>query len=338
MDASSRYVIFWRKHDTVGPACLWRADLERRLLTVFSEPLSQLRGFAVSPDQRYFFCTHRLDDRSYQILRIDIASLDLRHWTFDDGGPIPRTMGSVTPDLHYYVASAYLGGGRFGILRFDLETGVREVIWEQDAEMCNAHPQIDPGGTDIMIQHNRGATVDAEGRMVVRFGEIGKTIYLIDIEGQNRRALPWGKPYTWPTQGHQCWIGQTGGILSTVGGGPRDELAREGNLLALWPGEERPRVVAKGYYFSHPNASRDGRFFVSDELPGGRVVVGSFNTGRTQVLCESGSSFGGPQYTHPHPYYSPDNRWVIFNSDRTGVPHVFAASVPDGLLASLDEP
>jgi Tol biopolymer transport system component len=107
--------------------------------------------------------------------------------------------------------------------------------------------------------------------------------------------------------------------------------------LALWPGEEKARVVAKGYYFSHPNASRDGRFFVSDELPSGRVVVGSFRTGRTQVLCESGSSFGRPQYTHPHPYLSPDNRWVVSNSDRTGIPHVFAARVPDGLLESLDE-
>jgi hypothetical protein len=187
-----------------------------------------------------------------------------------------------------------------------------------------------------MIQHNRGAQVDETGRMVVRFGEIGKTIYLIDVEGGNRRPLPWGKPHIWPTQGHQCWISKTGGILSTVGGGPREQLAEEGNLLALWPGAAKPEVVGRGYYFSHPNASRDGRFWVSDERGGARIVAGSFKTGKQQVICASGASFGSPQYTHPHPYFSPDNRWVIYNSDRTGIPHVYAACLPEGLLDELD--
>jgi hypothetical protein len=336
MDAASRYVIFWRKHDSVGPARLWRADLERDLLTVISEPLYELRGFAVSPDQRHFFCTHRINEVTVQIVRIEIATLEEQRWTFDDGGPAPRTMGAVTPDGRYYIGSAYLGSKRFGILRFDLARNERELIYEQDHEMCNAHPQIDPGGTDIMIQHNRDSIVDDQGRMVRPYGEIGKTIYLIDIDGGNRRPLPWGRPHTWPTQGHQAWIGKTSGILSTVGGGPREQLAAEGNLLALWPGEERPRVAGKGYYYSHPNASRDGRYWVSDELPEGRIVVGSFKTGACAVLCASGSSFSRPQYTHPHPYYSPDNRWVVYNSDRTGIPHVYAARIPDGLLASLD--
>jgi oligogalacturonide lyase len=336
MDAASRYVIYWRKHDSVGPARLWRADLEQSLVSVITEPLHELRGFAVSPDQHTFFCSHRLDKQTTQILRIDIATLEQRRWTFDDGGPALRTMGSVTPDLRYYIGSAYLGNKRFGILRFDLEHGTRELIYEQGHEMCNAHPQIDPGGgVDMMIQHNRDSIVDEHGRMIRPFGEIGKTIYLIDIEGKTRRSLPWGKPYTWPTQGHQCWIGKTGGIRSTVSGAPHDQLVQEGNLLALWPGAERPEVVGRGYYYSHPNASRDGRYWVSDERPGARIVVGSFETGRTAVLCESGSSFFSPQYTHPHPYYSPDKRWVIYNSDRTGIPHVYAARVPDGLLESL---
>jgi hypothetical protein len=94
--------------------------------------------------------------------------------------------------------------------------------------------------------------------------------------------------------------------------------------------------VGKGFTYSHPNASRDGRFWVSDERDGAQIVVGAFKTRKAQVLCASGSSFGSPQYTHPHPYFSPDNRWVIFNSDRTGIPHVYAARLPDGLLEDLD--
>lgn len=36
-------------------------------------------------------------------------------------------------------------------------------------------------------------------------------------------------------------------------------------------------------------------------------------------------SIYGPQYTHPHPCYSPDERLVTFTSDRTGMPQVYVA-------------
>ncbi len=339
MDAASRYVMFTRRMNSVGPVQLWRADLERNLVTYVSETQGNMRGHAVSPCHRYFYYTDLRDGLTYELVRVDMNSLEMDRWSFDDGQFTPRTRGSVTPDLRFYINSAYLGHKRYGIWRFDFNTGSRDLIWEQGHDMCNAHPQIDPGGTDIMIQHNRGSVVDDDGRMLVPFGDIGKTIYLIDINGRNRRNLPWGKPYTRPTQGHQSWIGKTHGILSTVGDRnvSRGQIKGEGNLLALMPGDETPRVITKGYYFSHANASRDGRFYVSDETEGGRLVVGSLSTGKSRVLCETGTSFSRPQYTHPHPYFSPDNRWVIYNSDRTGIPHVYGALVPEGLLEELEQ-
>ncbi|NLD74780.1 MAG: hypothetical protein GX649_18940, partial [Chloroflexi bacterium] len=237
--------------------------------------------------------------------------------------------------LRYYINSAYLGDKRFGIWRLDFQSGERKVIWEQGEDMCNAHPQLDPAGTDLLIQHNRGAELDDTGRYIRLVGEIGATLFLIDINGENHRTLPVGKPYTERCQGHQCWIGKTGEILLTIGG-PREQMTEQGNLLAVRPGDEAARVVAKGVYFDHTNASRDGRFFVSDTSPDARLVVGSLKTGRWRVLCETGSSLSSPQYTHPHPYLSPDNRWVIYNSDRTGIPHVYAAQVPEGLLEDLE--
>jgi hypothetical protein len=36
----------------------------------------------------------------------------------------------------------------------------------------------------------------------------------------------------------------------------------------------------------------------------------------------------GPQWTHPHPSFSPDERFVIFTSDRSGYPQVYAVEVP----------
>jgi hypothetical protein len=36
----------------------------------------------------------------------------------------------------------------------------------------------------------------------------------------------------------------------------------------------------------------------------------------------------GPQYSHPHPSFSPDERFAIFTSDRTGQPQVYAVELP----------
>jgi hypothetical protein len=151
------------------------------------------------------------------------------------------------------------------------------------------------------------------------------------------RTLPVGKPHTPPCQGHQCWIGRTGEILLTVQGGTDEQNKAKGCLLAVRPGDEKTREVAKGYCYQHPNASRDGRFFVSDTV-GDALIVGSIKTGRTRPLCAGFSPlrYPSPQYAHPHPYLSPDNKWVVFNSIQTGIPHVCTASVPDGMLEELD--
>ena len=37
----------------------------------------------------------------------------------------------------------------------------------------------------------------------------------------------------------------------------------------------------------------------------------------------------GPQWTHPHPSFSPDERSVVFASDRTGTTQVYVAAIPD---------
>ena len=132
-------------------------------------------------------------------------------------------------------------------------------------------------------------------------------------------------------------MGENGEILFTVWHNEPREALRRGNLLAVRPGADAARAIAGGHVYVHPNASKDGRFFVADTRPEGHpIVVGSTRTGRSRVLCDSGASIGRPQYTHPHPYFSPDCRWVIFNSDRDGIPRPYAASVPDGLLEALE--
>lgn len=335
MDAASRYAMFTRANRSYGPVEVWRLDLERQWITPVYEGVQSLSGMAVSPDHSLFCCIEIHDPGRFDILVWDIASLELRRVGVEAASP-PRSLGSLGPDNRTYIYCTRRWPDHPVIMKVDLTTGTTEAIHD-GPEIFNAHPQIDPAdGQDILIQHNRGGTFDDEGNYLKLVGEQGATLYLIDRDGGNLRTLPVGKPDTAACQGHQSWLGHTGEILLTVSGN-RQAMETDGCLLALRPGDEAARVVAKGCYYWHPNATKDGRFFVSDVSGTGEIMVGSLRTGRTRRLCWSGASCGAPQYTHPHPYFSPDAKWVLFNSDRTGMTQIWGAQVPAGLLEELED-
>jgi len=85
-------------------------------------------------------------------------------------------------------------------------------------------------------------------------------------------------------------------------------------------------------------ASRCGKYFVADcyDTPETPLLVGNIDTGKTAVLCHARAEGGGAQHTHAHPYFTSNNQWVVFNSDRTGITQIYLARVPDGFLQSLD--
>lgn len=332
MDAESRFVLFSRSLNSYGPVEIWRVDMRDFMLRYICDGALRRRCLGISPDHRYFFCTRMLDG-GFEVVRTDVVTLEQVTYPFK-GEIKPTSMLGFSSDNRLGVCGVMLSDTRFGILKLDFETQTSQIIHE-GPELVNPHVQVEPGkGEDIMVQHNRGSRVEG-GKVVRLVGEEGATLYLIDWSGGNLRTLPVGKPYTTPCQGHQCWIGKTGEILLTVAGGASEETISKGILLAVKPGDEKARVVAKGYRYQHPNASRDGRFFVSD-VAGDALIVGSIKTGKTRALCTGFSPLrSSPQYAHPHPYFSPDNKWVIFNSISTGIPHVCAASVPEGMLEEL---
>ncbi|MFO8081838.1 MAG: hypothetical protein R6V07_16275 [Armatimonadota bacterium] len=335
MDAESRYVMHTRGETPQGPFELWRADLQRQWSEPVADHVEERRGAAVSPDQRFFCIGSARTDLPVTVIRVEIATL-AREKIVLEGAPRIRSLGTLAPDGRTYIYACRLEPQLFGIVRADLSDGTWEVI-HSDPEIPNAHVQIEPGKGELcLIQHNRGCIVDERGHMTRNVGEQGATLYFIDMDG-NPTRLPIGLPHTPRCQGHEAWMGESGEVLFTVWHADEREALRRGNLLAVRPGDDAARVISGGHVYIHPNASKDGRFFVADTRPEGHpIVVGSTRTGRSRVLCDSGASIGRPQYTHPHPYFSPDNRWVIFNSDRDGIPRPYAASVPDGLLEELE--
>lgn len=41
-----------------------------------------------------------------------------------------------------------------------------------------------------------------------------------------------------------------------------------------------------------------------------------------------GDTVYGPQWTHPHPGFSPDERMIIYGSDASGFTQVYVAEIP----------
>ncbi|HEX7010905.1 MAG TPA: hypothetical protein VF184_13055 [Phycisphaeraceae bacterium] len=120
---------------------------------------------------------------------------------------------------------------------------------------------------------------------------------------------------------------------------------RKGNILLIRPGETFQQIVP-GVCMNHIGTTPCGRYFHADSigLPApfgepGRIIVGSPKTGRFVDVCLSHSKTSEKykQEAHPHAYLSPDFRWVVFNSIRTGKPETYVASIPPELLVGLDE-
>jgi len=294
-----------------------------------------ISGSAISHDGKFYY-TKQAGDGATDLIRAELADgTTEKVYRFQDGLRI-RSLGTVTTDGRYYAGGTKVDPGweMFDVTLVDLEKGTQRII-DRDPFILNPHPQFEPGeGRQLMIQHNRGGKFSPDGKLERLVGPEGATLYVLSVPEGKRTELQVGKPYTTPATGHEAWIGDTQEMLLTVSASG-DYSLEKGNLLGVRAGQP-PRVVARGYRFNHVGVSRCGRFFCCDDWQGSfKLAVGSTATGKSAVVCESKTSPTRGQNTHPHGYLTPDLKWVIFNSNRSGFPHIYAASVPEGLIAGL---
>lgn len=306
------------------PMELWVCDLTTKQIAKVSETIW---CFASSPflDSLYFI---RPVGNEQCLTRLNLKTLEQDDlFTFTDPTLPAYLSATVSPDERYFVSHLRLRDNLYGLFRIDLHRGTLEIFHEHE-DIFNPHLQFEPSeGQDILVQWNRGGVVDEDGNIVRLVGDEGATLYVIDSEGKNFRQLPVGKPYTEPITGHECWVGKTKRVLLT---------ASAGEVYLAAPEDEKAHLVVKGAGFNHISASADGRFFVVDDFRNGLLYLGCIATKRVMPICNSHASCGHPQYTHAHPYITPDNRHVIFNSDRTGICQVYAAVIPNGFLENLE--
>ena len=149
--------------------------------------------------------------------------------------------------------------------------------------------------------------------------------------------------------GHEAWIAGENEILLTVrapgvrGGHTPEEwydaegdyTPEKGNLLGVKAGGP-PRIVSRGHRFNHVGTSPCGRYFFCDDWQGsGKLVIGSIQTGKNAVICDARTTILIKK-AHPHPYASPDMRWLVFTSDLSGRPQIHVAAIPAGIVADLE--
>lgn len=321
-----RRVAFMRR-DTAAPPRLemWVADIVSGEIARVGPAAQVLIASTPLMDQVYYVRPEGADGRV-------LVRLDLRALTADDvfafgDCPVPGTP-AVSTDERWFVSNKRLHDSVFGLYRVDLRAS-RWEFFHEEKDICNTHAQFEPSeGRDLLIQQNRGVALSPDGRALKLSGEQGPALYVIDIDGKNQRFLPLGIPHTGPVDGHQCWIGRTKKVLaaiSYVGAHVVESSLREA------------KPIMPGFPFVHVCASADGRFMAGD-LGGWRgVCLGSLETGRVVHLCECPCSRSGGHETWEEPYIVPGNRHVVFNSERTGHAELYAATVPDHVMAYLTE-
>ncbi len=90
------------------------------------------------------------------------------------------------------------------------------------------------------------------------------------------------------------------------------------------------QLLTDAQFFWHAGASLDGTMLCSDTfVPDTGMYLVNASSGACRRLCFPRTKAAHPQWTHPHPAWSPDGKMVLFTSDRDGASHVFVVNVPN---------
>ena len=296
----SKTVIFlsYTRSGRISSPDVWRVNLDGSdLAPVVERPW--LSGFVMSPDGKTVYAQD-----GGTLVATPMTGGDTAEIGHIDGVAAPATLlGSITSDGEYYVSTAQMESGRTALVRYATDGSDAGVLLEED---YFSHVQIDPAGSRILF---------CGPEREKRTEDLGPELLITDIDGGNMRKLD--LPYS---TGHFGWFGTTGNVLSTV---------REPFGSIVVAGENEPmHVVAKGGHYWHAAGTMDGEWIVTDtNWPDMGLILINTESGLWAPLCQPQSSCGHPQWTHPHPMFSPDGKYVVYNSDATGVGQIYAAEV-----------
>ena len=237
-------------------------------------------------------------------------------------GMVGAAMGttSVSHDDRWWAVPVRVGEvSRFVII--DTRSGGYEVILERDSI---GHPEFHP--SDSSLLRYAGPYTD---RMWVinRDGSGNRLVYKRDAA-----AKEWIVHETWRPGTHELLVSRW----------PHGMIGVDIDTGAV-------RTVCR-FNAWHASINRQGTLMCADTTYpdiGLQLFDPRDGQGQPRTLCLSRSSNVGahwntdhcpyddgvtkpyaPQHTHPHPAFSPDGRYVVFTSDRTGFSQVFEVELP----------
>jgi oligogalacturonide lyase len=300
--ADSKSLIFhcYRTSERGAPRDLFRVDADGDNLIQLTD-CDDLSSAEMDLHEPYAYITTKRD-----IIRIDLNTYEEVVLAHFDAPQSPTTMTTDGKRLYVRVEQ---GNGAGVLFRCNIDgTDAGEIY----RDTVFNHMMASPTGNWLSwIKNDEGNEF------------AGQTWYVMRPDGSENHR--WGVK-TWS---HSAWVGSTDRLMGCL-------LTPERGINWIGPEETEPQTIATGVYFLHGSSSRDGEWIITDtNWPNIGLQLVHVPSGRFQTVCLDRSSIGHPQCTHPHPVLSPDASMVCYNSDRSGIPQVHVAVIPEEIKEDL---
>ncbi|MDA1139535.1 MAG: hypothetical protein O3B01_13225 [Planctomycetota bacterium] len=251
---------------------------------------------------------------------------------------------SITSDNQWLIADEPAEDSSFQTVAISTIDGKRRVLLE-GPENLNPHAQAELCDRNRILYQLIRSGARAEVPVFVR-----------DFETLEDEQVPIGGSWSAESTGHMAWVATTGKIACAVNWiretKEHDPRHPEGNLVIASPGDDKPVVFpAPNHGFYHVSISKCGRYFVCDDFMDFearglasrnsgpvRIVIGNLESRKCRPLLQDCQAYGiaGSSRFEPDPYFTADNRYVIYNASPFGTMQVFAAEVPEEFMRRLD--
>ena len=207
------------------------------------------------------------------------------------------------------------------LINIDLSTGEPRVILQEKRWL--GHPIYRPFDDNTVAFCHEGPRDAIDARM-----------WLINEDGSNLRKVRQHAPGESFT--HEFWV-PDGSALYYVAHKENDP---QRYLFSADPHSLDNRQLMAIPPCSHLMSNFDGSLIVGDGAPHNTgdinlndpfIWVFDIAAGTQKAICEHNTSWkvldGDRQVTHPHPSFSPDNKWVLYTSDEEGMPALYLCAV-----------
>ncbi|MCX6170285.1 MAG: oligogalacturonate lyase family protein [Ignavibacteriales bacterium] len=310
--------------DRAGAINLFKLNLGNGTITQLTDNTTDVSGAAwhyPKLKQIWYEVDNSIRVLNYETLKnklvIKNSSADLKSFT-------------VTCDAKYLVFSVNKNPGYssnnstgpYAIMRFDLVTGDVKQI-SPDYGINISHLQASPTNPKIISyawqhQYRKGGP-GTVGNVPIRF-------FWINIDGTD--GGPVGPQEFGIHRTHEFWFydGSRFGYSARYMFGPNKGRQFLGSCK---PDGSDNFMFEVPVGPAHSQVFKDNKHWVADQNNGMILTMWTFN--RDKIIKEEKlfrhDSSWGEQPTHPHPHFSPDGKYIMLSTDKTGTPQVYTVKV-----------